>query len=493
MTTKPLNVIVITSDEMRGDCPSFMGNPDCKTPFLDDFASKSVVFENHFANHGKCLPSRVGMLTGRYSHTDGFRTVNVENLLPETDPCFVKKLRIEGYETAIFGHNHMWENFWGDDSKPSSIADYHSFCNDEYKEILNKEWPTVLDGECESLNLSNHKLDYEGKITGLRKGFIDDNKIEQAIHYLKDGRDREKSFYLHLVIGLPHPPYKVEEPYFSMYNRDEITPWTHELPSNAPLNMQMMRKYRTDEEISDEAYKEIQAVYYGMITKVDAMCGRLLKVIEEEGLMENSIILFWVDHGDFAGQYGLVEKWDTSMNDCILHVPLLLYAPGLPQGKRITSLTEHVDIAPTMLDILNIKQDWGIHGESLLPIIDGKTEKDAVYADGGHEDEMHHRFSFDKKTPSNYANKPLNAKQVTYRECPDSMARTSMVRTNEWKMIIRLRGGNELYNILKDPYEMNNLWGKPAYNSIVMELQQKMIEWNLRTYTDRPRQDLVGA
>lgn len=292
---------------------------------------------------------------------------------------------------------------------------------------------------------------------------------------------------------MPHPPYQIEEPYFSMYNREEITPWPHELPANAPLNMQMMKKYRTEDEISDIACKEIQAVYYGMISKVDNMCGRLFKVIEDEELMENSIIIFWVDHGDFAGQYGLVEKWDTSMNDCILHVPQILYAPGLPQGKRISSLTEHVDIAPTILDILDIEQDWGIHGKSLLPVIDGIFEKDAVYADGGHEDEMHTRFSYDKKIPDDDKNKPLNAKQVTYRENPDSMARTSMVRTNEWKMVIRLRGGNELYNMVKDPYEMNNLWGDSTYNAVIMELQQKMIEWNLRTYTDRPRQEFVGA
>jgi len=75
MPGQPMNLIVITSDEMRGDCPSFMGNPDCRTPHLDAFAEEGVVFERQFAVHGKCVPSRASLLTGRYCHTEGYRSV----------------------------------------------------------------------------------------------------------------------------------------------------------------------------------------------------------------------------------------------------------------------------------------------------------------------------------------------------------------------------------------------------------------------------------
>jgi choline-sulfatase len=273
-----------------------------------------------------------------------------------------------------------------------------------------------------------------------------------------------------------------------MYDRKKIKAFPHELPKNAPFHMKKMRELRTGNDISDESLREIQAVYYGMITKVDSQIGEILKEIERQDLFKDSIIMFWVDHGDFAGQYGLPEKWDTCMSDCLLHVPYVLYSPELPQGKRVKSLTEHVDIAPTVLELLGLKPDWGIHGESLIPIIEGKKKKEAVFADGGHEEEMFKRVHAYKKD-----DKPLDGKQRTYNEFPETMSRTKMVRTDKWKMAIRLKGGNELYNMELDPFELNNLWGKAEYDGVVKELEQKLIEWCLRTDTDRPYQNKVYA
>lgn len=197
-----------------------------------------------------------------------------------------------------------------------------------------------------------------------------------------------------------------------------------------------------------------------------------------------------MDHGDFAGQYGLVEKWDTCMADCIMHIPCMIYAPGLPRGVKVNSLTSHVDLAPTILDIMQIEHFAGIHGKSLLPVIYGKgSVRDAVFADGGHEEEMLKRYSVELLNRSSRR----DAKQETYCRYPDTMARTKMVRTDRFKLVMRLKGGNELYDIKDDPYEMNNLWGDPAYNSVVMKHMQKMIEWCIETDTDRPYQPIVGA
>ncbi|MFW6303195.1 MAG: sulfatase-like hydrolase/transferase, partial [Candidatus Sumerlaeota bacterium] len=114
------NFIIITSDELRGDTPGFTGNPDCKTPNLDNFAESGVIFDNHFTVHGKCMPSRIAMMDGRYSHTDGYRTVNKTNLMPAEYPDLMKTLRAEGYEIAKFGHNHVWDDY-------ENEVHYHSF------------------------------------------------------------------------------------------------------------------------------------------------------------------------------------------------------------------------------------------------------------------------------------------------------------------------------------------------------------------------------
>lgn len=111
------NLIFITSDEMRGDAPGFMGNPDCRTPSLDRLAGRGVTFTNHFCVHAKCVPSRISMMTGRYPHTDGFRTINQH--LPPEEPNLLRVLKEHGYETAVFGHNHVWEDLPGSPTAPS--------------------------------------------------------------------------------------------------------------------------------------------------------------------------------------------------------------------------------------------------------------------------------------------------------------------------------------------------------------------------------------
>ena len=210
----------------------------------------------------------------------------------------------------------------------------------------------------------------------------------------------------------------------------------------------------------------------------------MLDAIEREGLLEDTLVMFTADHGDFAGQYGLIEKWDTAMGDCILHVPMVIWAPDLPHGTRVEGLSEHTDLAPTVLELLGIEPDWGIHGRSLLPIIRGEDRKDAVFADGGHEDALCERVR--TRTGG-------SGKQQTYQLCPDTMARTQMVRTDKWKLVVRLRGGNELYDMVNDPYELHNLWGRPGLAPVVLDLQQRLIEWCLRTDTDRPYQAQFGA
>jgi len=165
MADKPMNVIVLTSDEMRGDCPSYMGNPDCKTPYLDEFADNAVVFNNHFTVHGKCVPSRIAMSTGRYCHTDGYRTINLH--LPSDQPDLLSTLKKRGYESAVFGHNHVWEDFWGNNKKSSGCVDYHSYTEKHFQEMLKREWPAppAPEGAPQPLKLDRHKFHYAGRLT----------------------------------------------------------------------------------------------------------------------------------------------------------------------------------------------------------------------------------------------------------------------------------------------------------------------------------------
>ena len=488
------NVVVLTSDEMRGDCPGFMGNPDCRTPNLDALAQRGVVFDRHFTVHGKCVPSRIAMMTGRYCHTDGFRTIHQH--LPPGDPNLMGFLRAQGYETAVFGHNHVWEDlFFGEEKdKPRSdgAADYHSFVG-PFHDLAFLEDEAPAPTAPVTAEVLNDREGAGGRIEGTMGGFKDLNRARQAVKYLTEVRDRSKPFYLHVNMGSPHPAYRVEEPFYSMYDRATLTKWPHELPKNAPLPMQRMREVRTGLEVDPQLLVETQAVYYGMITRVDRDLGMVLECLETQGLLENSIVLFTTDHGDFAGQYGLVEKWDTCMDDCIMHVPFILWHPDLPHGARVASLSEHVDIPRTVLELLGMEPDWGVQGESMLPLLRGERCKAAVFGDGGHEEEMWGRFSMGQRPRRDGKQRPLSGKQITYRDYPETMARTKMVRTYTHKLVMRLTGGNELYDLEADPWELDNRWDDPALNAVKLELMQKLVEWSLRTDTDRPYQPNVAA
>ena len=440
------------------------------------------------------------MFTGRYCHTDGIRSIRHDNHIDPGTPNLLSFLKEKGYETTYLGHNHVFKNLHtGNNGKGESEPDYHSFSDGTLADMLKREHPVQQPDEHsvpesrsdEAVNLQTIRH------TTPRTGFCDDNRADQAVAYLRDIRDRDRPFYLHLNFGAPHPPYAVEEPYFSMYDRKAICPFEHGLPEKAPLWLQHGREVRTGQ-ATEAHFREVQAVYYGMVTKLDTLVGQVLDEIDAQNLWENTAVVFWVDHGDFAGQYGQPEKWDTAMNDCILHVPMTFCAPGLPQGRRIASLSNHTDVCPTLLNLLGFEAPpyWGLHGQSLLPALEGKPPRRSVFADGGHEASMRARFN----TPTSDLNQKTKrmepstqGKQETYARYPETMARVKMVRTEEWKLCVRETGDHELYHLPEDPDEMCNLWGDPQFVDVVADLQMELLQWCLRTDTDRPFVPDVGA
>lgn len=482
---QPWNVIVLCADEMRGDCLGVDGNPDVKTPHLDAFALRATHCRQHFTPFPKCVPARIAMMTGRYPHTDGFRTITQH--LPVDHPNLLKALQERGYQSALFGKNHCWEEFF-----EGKAVDLHSWSRPVYHDIYDRHRDAPAppaDPQGRPEKDFGGELGYRGRDNAHRG---DDAYAEQAIHYLKEGRDRSKPFFMQLNIEAPHPKYGVEDPWFSMYDPAKIKAFPHDLPQNASLPFRAQREIRTGALATEENLREIQATYYGMISKVDHLLGQILQAIEEEGLWENSIICYFSDHGDFAGQYGLHEKWDTVFSDCLTRIPFILHAPGLPGGRVIDGLTELTDYLPTVLELLGIDPWPGIHGESLLPIFAGERRKEAVFAEGGHEAPMLERFAM-QLIQQWRGDGPRKDKQEAYAEVPASMARARMVRNERYKLVIRLQGGNELYDLEEDPAELHNRWGDPALDHVQRQLQQQLIEFSLRTDTDRPYQEAFGA
>lgn len=490
------NVILLTIEEARADCFGFLGHPLRPSPALDAFAQHAVVLENHFTVHGKCVPSRFAMLTGRHPHTDGSRAINHECTIPDQAPNLLRFLKAKGYETAFFGHNHTHENLLTGDNRPGhSAVDYHSYSEGEFAEMLQRSWPTPPQSYFPT---NPHPTPCHGTrcLSGPITGFEDENRAAQAVHYLQKVRDRSRPFFLHVNFSNAHPPYKAPEPYYSMFPREAVEPFPLSEPENACLPIRALRECRCAGELDEAGARELLAVYLGMIARADAATGRVLDTLKSENLLADSIVIVTSDHGDFAGQYGLPEKWDTAMQDALLRVPMVLSAPGLELGRRFSGLSDHVDLVPTILELLGYEPEsaWGLHGQSLVPALAGAPAKTYVFAGGGHEEAMWQRFNAPVWEEKNGRKFPtVQGKQLTYVKYPASMARTKMVRSADWKLIIRLEGGNELYHLKKDPFEMKNLYGQPGTEAVTTELLQQLVLWCLRTDPDRPFLADVGA
>jgi choline-sulfatase len=472
-----LNLIILCPDEMRGDCAGFMGNPDIRTPHLDAFAGESVVFQHHMAVFPKCVPARITLMTGRYSHTDGYRTVS-QTMAPD-QANLLDRFRAQGYEAAVFGKNHCWA------PKDWDALDYTSYSEPygawmEGVPRLRRHEPDPGSPEPPDLEDGWHYVGCNTRHAG------DEVFTKQAVDFLTQRRDPDRPFFLQINFESPHPVYGVEEPWYSMYDRGEILAWPHDLPEDAPLPVVKQREIRTGTAPQPDAAREVQAVYYGMISKLDGQIGEVLAAVDAAGLRDDTVVLLWSDHGDYAGQYTLAEKWDTSFADCLIHVPFVVRAPGLPQGLRVDSLSEHTDVAPTLCDLLGFEPLPGMHGTSLLPVVRGKQRQRAAFAEGGHEAPMRARFQgATQGRLADGASRRL-AKNETYLRCPDTMARAKMVRTDRYKLVVRETGGNELYDLENDPWELHNRWGDPALADVVPELLLLLVRWSLRSDPDTP-------
>lgn len=475
------HVVLLCMDEMRGDCLGVAGyRSDVKTPHLDQFLAQGTVFRNHFCVMPKCVPSRISMMTGRYSHTDGFRTIHQH--LPADHPDLVSRLKEEGFGVAVFGINHCWEDGF------ERVMDVNAW-TEPYKRHWGPDSP-FKSPPPETANRPVPDLPPGYDYGGCARSWFDDLVTDCAVEFIENQMPGDRPWFLQVNLQAPHPPYRVEEPYFSMYS-GKIDPFPHAIPEEAPTLVRAQREHRTGLDAREEWLHEIQAVYFGMITKADTLMHRVITALDQAGILDDALVIYFSDHGDYAGQYGLVEKWDTHFADPLMRVAFGMVGDGIPAGDRMENLTEHIDVAPTVLDWLGLPPLETAHGRSLLATVASEEHREAVFADGGHEAPMRDRFN----TPlnDNPCDPDFDGKQVTYQQVPAAMARAKMVRTATHKLVVRETGEHELYDLLQDPHELQNRFSDPALYDVERDLLLRLAGWSLRTDPDRPFQAKVGA
>lgn len=469
---KGKNLVLITADELRADFLGCYGNEIAKTPNIDKMAHEGVVFSHHFANHGKCVPSRCCIYSGRYAKLGGHRTLGIE--LQPGEINIASLLKDRGYHNVMLGKNHTIDESWINDIFDERIESDvpHFIRNPKITQEENKAmyWGSIDDDD--------YKSDTEIGTTSL---------IEWLERYVSSSMD--KPFFLNLNWTNPHPPYNACAKLLEHFKLEDMALLPTANLDDKPLFMKAIYEtYGIKGRNAETLKRKLLQAYYAQILDVDIQVGRLLDAIERLCLDKNTIIIFMSDHGDYTGQYNLVEKWDTGFHDCLIHVPLIMKIPGY-QNIQAKQITETVDIFPTLCDLLEIEKPYGINGKSMVNLLGDPDmkHKSYVYCEGGHEREL---IDIPIPVPEDFPPSDFpdiyGGKFTVRNEYPNSLRKAKMIRTTEFKYIYRVVENDELYDLRHDPNETRNLVDDSKYNQIVLEMREMLLEHLVESEENRP-------
>lgn len=484
-TSTPPNIVFIITDDHAYQALSAYDDKLIQTPHIDRLANEGMIFHRAFVTNSICSPSRAVALTGKFSHLNSVRdNLDVFDTLQVTFPRILQKY---GYETAIYGKWHLKSNPKGFD----------------YWEVLPDQG-----------HYYHPELKSESGLTK-HSGYVTDVITERAIHYLDSLRNKEKPFMLMYNHKAPHRQwwpsmhdledfkYKkipVPETLFDEYKTkskasieaemrikdhmalsadnkiasevlkrlkfDEFLGWyegayterfnrlTKEeqkqwLKVYGPINEDFEKNTPKGKALTLWKYQRYMEDYLGTIKSVDRNIGKVLDYLDDNNLTENTIVVYTSDQGFYLGEHGWFDK--RFMYEESFRTPLLIRYPKMIQaGSTNEDLVQNIDFAPTVLDIAGAEIPSGFQGISLVPLLKNKKKewRDALY--------------------------------YHYYEYPGihMVKRHYGVRTDRYKLIRFYYDIEawELYDLEKDPQELNNIYDQSVYKEVQAQLHKRLEE-----------------
>lgn len=476
--TKHPHIIIFNPDQMRADALAHLGeNPAVKSPFLDSLArNEAVSYRNAFCQNPVCVPSRCSFFTGLYPHVFGHRTMSY--MLHEQETSLLEELKNAGYYVWANSRNdllpaqipgifdrHATETFYGGDVEPAPGAENPNFRG-------NQEDPSFY-----SHFVGRLKTDSSG-----RNYSSDDEIVDAAVARAKNRVD-DRPLCMFIGLTYPHPHYKVEEPYYSSIDRSKLPP---RVPAPSPDEIvpkmeNMIRERQNMSGYTESQWNELRACYYGMCLKVDDLFKRLCDGLKEAGIYDESAIFFFSDHGDYLGDYGISEKNQNTMEDCLTRVPFLIKPPkGLPVDAGVSdSLIELIDFYATALNMAGVKPSHSHFGVDLTEKLADRSSsvRDFVFCEGGrlagetHCDESHSMGPAGIQPPSLYW------PRVSSQEDDVAHTKAAMIRTDKYKFVRRLYEVDQFFDLTKDPKETHNAINDSQYQSEILNLKMQLLDW----------------
>ena len=437
--TRPYNVLFIVSDDLTSTALGCYGNNICQTPNIDQLASEGTLFTRAYCQATTCGPSRASFMFGYYpyatkatGYTSGRKEVG-----PDKD-SWAQHFRKNGYHSArISKVFHM--------GVPTDIAPGKDGADDpaSWDEAFNSPGPeSKAPGAGETL---------QNNPDGLKKGAAGGNRFSvveadgddlvhsdgktaaKAVELIHRYKGLNKPFFLAVGFVRPHVPLVAPRKYFAPYRADKMV-----LPPKVPGDWDDIprtpgnRRTSQNLQMNIEQQKKLVRAYYASVSYMDALTGNLIRALEESGQRKNTIIIFTSDHGYHLGEHDLWSK--VSVHEESARVPLIVSMPG-KKPALCKSFVELLDLYPTVSSLCRLKVPANLQGHDISAMLDDPRVKvrDAILCSG---------------------------KGRLYRE-------------DRWALLDYGKRG-ELYDMLNDPKQYNNLFEKPGYEQILANLKAKL-------------------
>ena len=461
------NLVIFLPDQQRADTLACYGNGKVHAPNLNKLASQSVVFNRAYVTQPVCSPSRASLMTGLWPHATGCTN---NGFALDRRLATLPDLIGDNYRAGYVGKWHLRE-------QPPTQRGFHEWVSVEgvsdYSKFLIGHGlkPDHEKGGFAALTISNLPLELS------QPRFVQ----ERACEFIKrNGRD---PFVLVVAFVEPHSPYN--SPFNNEHPIDDVDldpSAVDPATDNLPLRYRLTREWQRDRATQDKTgavrqfqfgltvddYRDLKQKYLGLVTLVDQSIGSVLACLESSGLSNDTVVVHTSDHGDLLGAHHLFGK--GVMFEQAVRVPFLIKVPG-QRPQMIAQPVSHIDFVPTLMELLGRPTASQPAGKSLLPLIRGeKTQSEDVFIE----------WNPYKKREKRVKKGTTLAPQPLVEQATNESTRT-VVSADGWKLSLRDKDLNELYNLNQDPQEMRNLYYSRQHSDVIARCGDKIRRWQEST------------
>ena len=474
------NILLLFSDQHNRRALGCYGDKRVHTPNLDKLVRQGVRFTNAVAQNTICTPSRMCYMSGQYVHNFGY--YGLMGRKPENLPNIFQYLKRFGYKTGMAGKIHTpagWLSehcdFVADGygcetplkkGRSSRFESTKGAPGDEYELYLSEKGLADKRDDIVIPELRGRRGYQGGQGLDARPSELplDDTfeawTAKRTIDFLDQAHEEKVPFCFWMTVARPHETYLAAKEFWDMYDEKKLT-----LPPNSEDDMSLRhpntrrmhenfknskdwRIYKPDD--WDSVRKRILHGYYACVTQVDDAVGRVLKKLDKLGMRENTIIVYATDHGEFAGEHGMIEKAPGIGFGCVTRIPYIWSWPGhIPEHVVRDALVETVDFLPTVCSLAGLPAPNWTDGFDITGVLEKGADVREI------------------AVTENPLSKTVMTKKFKLTQYPPEMCDGADF--------------GELFDLKDDPWELNNLYRDPAHKEIIHDLRYKLYLWLIRT------------